>query len=352
MTHTTLPRTVAALDADWLSDTLGATVTAVSASRIALDTGFSSELHRLTLTGDDSVPPTLIAKLPTTTSVRQAMDLVGGYAREIAFYSSVAGRAPLSTPRVYAAEIAPDSSDFVLLLEDLGDWDNASHYDGLELDRARRCIAELAALHTWSVENPDRLGAFPPLDGPVTRQVFPMLFPDGWAVYREVARRPMPSAVVAFGDDFARHVPTALEILGRRPVLIHGDIRADNLFFSGDRMAVVDFQLAAHGAGAVDLGYLVSQGLTTATRAGHDEALVREYLEHRGTSTGADFDATWHEYRAAVALFLLFPIIALRDWEQLPERARELCLRLVERSIAAIDELDALEALEALEALR
>ncbi len=62
-------------------------------------------------------------------------------------------------------------------------------------------------------------------------------------------------------------------------MLLHGDIRADNLFFDGDHLKVVDFQFASRGAGAADIAYLVSQGLPTEVRRGHDEALVREYLE-------------------------------------------------------------------------
>jgi len=134
-----LPATIAAVDGRWLTTALrdsgvigpGARVATVEARRIALETGFSSELYRLRLTGDDGVPASVVVKMPTGTSVREAMDLVGGYRREVTFYERVAGRAPLGTPRVYAARMAEASSDFVLVLEDLGDWDNADHLAGL-----------------------------------------------------------------------------------------------------------------------------------------------------------------------------------------------------------------------------
>ena len=86
-----------------------------------------------------------------------------------AFYRDVAGRAPMATPQVYAARIASNSADFVLLLEDLGDWDNADHLAGLSMDRARLCIA--AAGRAARVV--DRAGecrcleAFPSLDTPI-----------------------------------------------------------------------------------------------------------------------------------------------------------------------------------------
>src|SRR5258707_8294205 len=145
------------LTAHWLTDVLrtdaglvAATVTDVRVEQIAQDSGFSSLLYRLHLTADDDVPATLIAKLAAQSEARGAMELLGGYRRELAFYRDVAGRAPMATPHVYAARMAEDSVDFVLLLEDLADWDNADHLAGLPMERARTCIAQLAGLHAWS----------------------------------------------------------------------------------------------------------------------------------------------------------------------------------------------------------
>ncbi|MGE4428752.1 MAG: phosphotransferase family protein, partial [Solirubrobacteraceae bacterium] len=213
----------------------------------------------------------------------------------------------------------------------------------------RRCVAELAGLHAWSM-TPDAaatVAAFPSLDSPAARQAFPALFAEGWDVYREHARREIPSVVAAYGERIAEHVPRLLEGLTERPGLIHGDIRADNLFFRGDELAIVDFQLTARGVGAGDIAYLVSQGLTTETRDGGDERLVREYLEllaERG-APAYPFDEAWRHYRMGVVFFLLFPVIAIRGYAGLPEQARELCLRLCERSIATITDTDALEVL-------
>jgi aminoglycoside phosphotransferase (APT) family kinase protein len=349
-----LPATIAAVDGRWLTAALResgaigpvARVATVEARRIALETGFSSELYRLRLTGDDGVPASVVVKMPTGTAVREAMDLVGGYRREVTFYERVAGRAPLGTPRVYAARMAEASSDFILVLEDLGDWENADHLAGLSVARARQCIAQLADLHAWSARpaNADLLRDFPSLDTPVTCQVFPVLFAEGWRVYREQARTPVPAAVAGFAKRFGEHTATALGALTERRCLVHGDIRADNLFFRDGQLAVVDFQLASLAAGPVDIGYLVSQGLTTAERGGRDEELLRGYVERLAEGGVRDygFDQAWRHYRFAVAFFLLFPVIAVRGWQLLPARARELCLCLIERGIAAIEEIDAL----------
>ena len=159
------------------------TITDLRIEQIAQDTGFSSLLYRLHLTGDPGVPSTVIVKLPAQSEARWAMDMLGGYRRELSFYQYVAGKAPIATPHVYAAGMAEDSADFVLVLEDLRDWDNADHLAGLSMHRARLCIAQLAAMHAWSVTAADAtaLDAFPSLDTPIAREILHPAFELGMA---------------------------------------------------------------------------------------------------------------------------------------------------------------------------
>jgi aminoglycoside phosphotransferase (APT) family kinase protein len=350
-----VPGAIDEVTPEWLSDALHAGGTApksvkvntIRVEQIALDTGFSSLLYRLHLTGDPGVPPTLIVKLPAQSEARWAMDLLGGYRRELEFYSRIAGSAPIATPRVYAAGMIQDSADFVLVLEDLRDWDNADHLAGLSMQRARLCIEQLAGLHAWSVTGADakKLEAFPSLDSSTAREVLLPAFDLGWRVYREKSTAPVPAAVVGYAERFVELAPKALAALTGRSMLLHGDIRADNMFFDGDCLKVVDFQFACMGAGAADVGYLVSQGLPTEARRGHDEALVREYLGRladRGV-TDYSFDEAWRHYRFAVAYLMLLPVITLVGWDAMPERSRALCLTLTDRAVATIDDVDATE---------
>ena len=339
----------------WLSDALHAggtvpkslTVNTLRAEQIALDTGFSSLLYRLHLTGDPGVPATAIVKLPAQSEARWAMDMLGGYRRELSFYQRVAGSAPIATPRVYAAAMVEDSADFVLLLEDLRDWDNADHLAGLSMRRARLCVEQLAGLHAWSVTGADdkALQAFPSIDTPTVREILLPAFELGWRVFRDRTAVAVPAAVASFAERFVESASKALAALAVRPMLLHGDIRADNMFFRGDLLKIVDFQFACRGAGAADIGYLVSQGLPTQVRRGHDEVLVSEYLARlaeRGV-TDYSFDEAWRHYRFAVAYLMLLPVITLVGWDAMPERSRALCLTLTERAVATIDEVDATE---------
>jgi hypothetical protein len=345
-----VPSSIDDVTPQWLTEVLdGATVTEVRAERIAEDTGFSALLYRLHLTGT-AVPSTVIVKLAAQSEARGAMELLGGYKRELSFYRWVAGHAPIDTPHVYAARLADGSADFVLVLEDLHDWDNADHLAGLSVDRARLCIGQLAGLHAWSVDsaNAHALEPFPSLDTPIARDLFLPVFAPAWQVYLDKSSVPVPSGVARFAERFAEHAPKALDALTERSMLLHGDIRADNMFFAGCRVKLVDFQMAVRGAGAADIGYLVSQGLPTDVRRGHDEELVREYLECLAGHgiTDYSFDDAWRHYRFAVAYLMLLPVIILIGWDRLPEHSRALCLKLTERAVATIDDIDALEVFE------
>ena len=345
-----VPSSIENVNAEWLTAVLdGGTVTDIRTERIAEDTGFSALLYRLRLV-DGEVPSSVIVKLPAQSEATGAMELLGGYQRELSFYRHVAGRAPIQTPHVYVARMVKGSADFVLVLEDLRDWDNADHLAGLSLDRARLCIEQLAGLHAWSSEggNAAALEAFPSIDTPMARDLLVPAFGPGWDIYLDKSSESVPPAVAGFVERFAEAAGQALQALTERSMLLHGDIRADNMFFDGDQLKVVDFQFAARGAGAADIAYLVSQGLPTEVRRGHDEALIREYLaclSARGVMDCA-FDEAWRHYRFAVAYLMILPVITLNGWDALPERSRALCVKLTDRAVATIDEIDALEVFE------
>ncbi|MGE2734477.1 phosphotransferase [Mycolicibacterium vaccae] len=353
--HAAVPAGVEGVSAEWLTQVLRADsglpktleVNDVHAQPIAADSGFSSLLYRLTLRGTPDLPATLIAKLPADSSARAAMDLLGGYRREVAFYRDVAARAPMDTPEVYTARLDETSGDFVLLLEDLHHWENADHLAGLSLDRARSVIGQLAGLHAWSVQpaNVAALRSFPSLAAPVVRELLLPAFGPGWQVYREQTSASVPRRVAKFAERFTDHAGEALSVLAEHSMLLHGDIRADNLFFDGKRLKVADFQMASTGCGIADVAYLVSQGLLAAARQGHDEALVCEYLETLAAHDviGYSFDDAWRRYRYGVVYFMVLPVIVLNGWESLPARSRALCVELVDRAVAAISDTDAVE---------
>jgi Ecdysteroid kinase-like family len=352
-----IPAGIDEVTPQWLTSALRAdpalpqdiTVTGLRAERIAQDTGFSSLLYRVHLDGSAGLPATVIVKLPAESLARGAMEMLGGYRKEVHFYETVAGYAPMSTPHCHVARVAVDSADFVLVLEDLRDWDNADHLTGLSLEHTRLCLEQLAGLHAWSLNADDAvLEGFPGLDTPIARDIFLPVFAPAWQVYLDKTATPVPPAVADFAGRFAELAPAALEALSERSMVLHGDIRADNMFFRGNELKVVDFQMAGRGAGVADVAYLVSQGLPTGLRRGHDQQLVRDYLGHLAVFgvTDYSFDEAWRHYRFAVAYLMYLPVTILISWDTLPERSRQLCLTLVDRAVATIADIEALAVFE------
>src|ERR1700738_1741714 len=97
-----VPRAIDEVTAGWLSEALRAegvapkplTVNAIRVEQIAQDTGFSSLLYRVHLTGDPGVPSTVIVKLPAQSEARRAMDILGGYRRGAAVFRYCSGGGP------------------------------------------------------------------------------------------------------------------------------------------------------------------------------------------------------------------------------------------------------------------
>jgi Ecdysteroid kinase-like family len=328
-------------------------ITAVESERVGEGVGLASNLYRLRLGSDGVAPTTLIVKLPTTSPYRALAEALGVYQCEVAFYRDVAGRAPVRTPKCYLAAQAVGSIDFVLILEDLGFMEACDHIEGLSLARTDRILTEAARLHAWSMTEGRALvdnDAFLSVTDPVFQGFFTAPFRACWETYRANARQPVPALAEEFARNYVDLVPSLFEQLQEPIALTFGDFRVDNLFFDHDgEPAVVDFQFAMRASGIYDVAYLVSQGLTTENRKGQDRRFVQHYLRALSAAGGPDFefDQAWRQFQVASAILLGFPILAMTYWDDLPERARNLCLTLVERSLATLAETGALDLVTA-----
>ena len=164
-----------------------------------------TELH---LTGEDA-PDERDRQAARRSEARGAMEMLGGYAREVAFYRHVAGRAPMGTPHVYAARMAEDSRTSCWCSRILQDWDNADHLAG-PVDGPRPLLYRAAGRASCLVDRATRmrmpLEAFPSLDTPMTRDLLPAAFgPAGRSIATRSAA-PVPAAVAEYAERFAERV--------------------------------------------------------------------------------------------------------------------------------------------------
>jgi hypothetical protein len=344
-----MPFSIGEVTPEWLTAVLRAdgalaaegTVTGVAAEQIAVGTGFLSDLFRLRLQG--AGPESLILKIPATSELyRATAQGANVYQREVVFYRDMARSCPLRTPHAYCAEFG-ESGAMVLLLEDLGLLEAPDHLEGLQLDRAGLVIDRLAEFHAWG-GSPNR----PPLDPAIFPSVVDQVgqlgsvIPLGWEIYLANRRHDHPPAV----DRLIERLPDlTLELadsLTGPACLAHGDLRVDNLFFAGNDVAVVDFQFCTRASGIYDVAYLLSQGLDTTVRRGHDRELVSRYVRAlRSAGLSIDDDTARDQYVRATALLVVFPLGAILGWPTLGERARDLVLTLIERWAAAVVDVGA-----------
>ncbi len=346
------------LTADWLSGVLGAPVTAFEIESLGEGAGMIGTSKRIALTYErpDAGPATLIAKFPSETPgnrvVAETFDM---YGREVRFYQTLAGRTPARSPRPYCAELNPDNSDFILLLEDMSTCRFGDQLAGCGLKDARSAIDQMTELHaTWwgKTDHPD-LAWIPVHDNPTQVGGMSQGFAAGWPVFLEKFGDVLPSGLA---EQYAKIGPQTGACLARMCAgvltVAHGDFRLDNLFFDvdgdPDGVAMFDWQGISKSCGPHDLGYFMSQSLRSDERRRHQDALVRRYYDGicaRGVR-GYDFDQCWKDYRASVLYLFTFAVVIAGTLDHANERGANMVRALASRSAETIHETGALDLLD------
>mgnify|MGYP001450000010 CR=1 FL=1 len=355
-----IPRNPDALSAEWLTAALregGAadtpTVTSFDYEPIATGVGFLGKLGRLHLRYDGDAagaPRTLIAKLPTEDErSRQLAMMFRFYDREVSFYRDVGPTAGIRVPALHYGASTPANGDFVLLLEDLAPARVGDQLEGCSAEQVRLAIEGIGRCHAgwWRSPRLDALGWLPRTNDPIHHFAEPA-FQQCWAPFTQFVGDKLTPALKRAGEELSTRVIRMLDgIAGRPRTLLHGDYRADNLFFGGTgggaSLAAVDWQVSSAGGGTFDVAYFVSGNVDTQTRRQHEKDWLRLYvqtLKDNGVQ-GYDFAECFEDYRTDVLYCLVYAVIIIGTLD--PSNARGLALfhTNVERVLTAITDLDA-----------
>jgi Ser/Thr protein kinase RdoA (MazF antagonist) len=340
-----IPATIDDVTPAWLTEAMGLAVTSAKAEQIGVGIGVSSALYRVRLSGS-GCPETVVVKLPalaeeavfTSTVLRM-------YLREAAFFTELAHQAPLRVPACHHATIDAETSQFVLVMEDLGELRVVDQVKGMEVAAAEQAVDGLAAWHaTWwgkALELAER-GLTVSLGDPIYKAVLPMVFAEGWEkLGKELS---LPETIQEVGPRWTDVMPGLLDDLATEPTtMIHGDWRADNLLFGPDgSVAAVDFQLIGTGRATYDLAYFVTQSLEPADASKHEQALFERWragVEARGVDP-ADNATAWEDYRKAALFCLVYPVVAWRGMDAGDPRQVDLATTMLDRFDRAVGELD------------
>jgi aminoglycoside phosphotransferase (APT) family kinase protein len=99
--------------------------------------------------------------------------------------------------------------------------------------------------------------------------LLPKQFEQGWDAFAELVPADVGDSVLALARDPAALADALLRAHGA-PTLIHGDLRGDNLGFDGDRIVLIDWDLAAAGTPTAEFAWYLAHSARRIDAA-HDE---------------------------------------------------------------------------------
>ncbi len=354
-----VPATIDDVTDDWLSAVvtpqggLPAQVRGFAVEPIGVGVGVMGLLHRVVPTyAEGTGPASLVIKLASQHEpIRQVARGYRFYEREVGVYQHLAPELSLRSPTCHFAGHDPATDDFALVLEDLSSRRMCDQVAGCPVEDAYQVIGQLADVHAQWFLNP-RL-----LDHPFIERPSDPPYPQ---YHAQSTKADWPVFLERFGD----HVPTELHRIGERwseigPALMeetanhqwtlsHGDVRLDNLFFGpagpGDSgLRIVDWQISYRNQGAFDLAYFMCQSLTVEDRRAHESEMLHRYHARllAGGVTDYGFDELFEDYRRSVLFSFCYPMSAGANADLVNDRVTDLVHAMIDRSVAAIDDLDA-----------
>jgi aminoglycoside phosphotransferase (APT) family kinase protein len=169
----------------------------------------------------------------------------------------------------------------------------------LSREQSRRILSAAAELHAafhgrvppGAASLRDRIGMSSPAIGDAERSqpdLLPKQFEQGWDAFAELVPADVAEPVLALTREPAR-LADALVRANGAATLIHGDLRGDNLGFDGERLVLIDWDLATAGTPGVEFAWYLAHSarridaahdqIEADHRAAQGDRLVDEELE-------------------------------------------------------------------------
>ena len=352
-----------AIDPEWLTEALTSTGTLTGGARVVdvrretVGTGQLADSYRFTLSYDPTGagPDTLVGKFPSDDATSRAFGQRSGYYKhEVLFYGQVApgltGSVAIPTP-VYAA-LAPNETDFVLLMADLSPARVVDQLVGCTADEAAATVEQAAALHAGTWRDAE-LAGLDWLQGTAASFVnVTDNFPETTGTFRETFGDLIPTDQV---DEAARlndHLDAWKAVFTEPQCLWHSDLRADNLLFDAVGgavpVALLDWQGVGYGRGTIDLAYFLGTSVTTEVRRSCERDVVGLY--HRALVAhgieGYSAGQCWDDYRLAALHPLQVGVFGLGAVKR-SARGDEMWRAWIDRACAQVRDLGSYAALAA-----
>ena len=346
----------------WLSNALAVAGLKATVSDIKVEpiiAGYYGCSSRLTVSyaeADASLPSSLFLKMATEHEAARANAAEHGmYRYEVGFYTDLASRVNIATPRCFAAEIADDNSAFVLLLEDVAPLVQFDQLEGLNLAQSRLAMQEIAGLHasTWQGKGMETCD-WAMMDGPkadVFAQSMIALTPVFLDRFKDVLTREnidILEKTVTRSEAYWRY-----QIASKNLAATHCDFRCDNLLFGesdgAPAMATIDW-VGMLCSGGRDVAHFLGTSILPELRQAHETELLTHYHDSLLAQGVTDFtlQECIDDYRVNL-LYPLFVVVSATASVDIDARGQKLFMSMFDRTCEAIKQSNALYLIAALE---
>jgi len=338
-------------EAGWIGDVLGTTIKDIDIQPMGTSRGFQSTTWKLKLTCDPpgSAPETVVLKSETTNKeFNELTRLANSYQREVGVYKHLIPRLKSHQPVVYGCDAGDPSW---LLIEDLTHMRPGDQVLGLSQAETLASIKRMAVLHAefWMDPHLEEQPWLPPnnfwFSEPKEENEEP--FYQNYGVRLGETALNVCKAVLEQGEALN-------EAISKRPwTLIHGDLRADNLLFSGTDhepvATIIDWSWASRSLATIDLSFLIGGSTPVTQRSGcHEEFLMAWHSElvGQGVRDYSLADARLDQQLAALRCLTTSIVLSgfLKD-PNVTVRAALFMDQAIQRHADLIQELNAWEAL-------
>jgi hypothetical protein len=236
-----------------------------------------------------------------------------------------------------------------LIIEDMFPARSGSQVQGCTVLQARDVLSILAEIHGRLWGDP----RVPSMEPERFARVIEINMKQCWEPFKRRYGKMLGDEAAVFAWLWRNAETVAAHRLSAPSTLFHGDVHAENLLFSNERMAgpvLIDWQLAARGLAANDVSFFLVKSLTVEKRRANEERLLRDYyaLLPERARRAYGFDHFTLDYRACVTRSMVSAVMLVGPrFVGRPDRL-ELADVLARRVIAAVRDLDPVGAIHEL----
>jgi hypothetical protein len=335
------------LTTNWLSTSLNI-IDLASFTTEQIGTGQLSECFRVHLhyssatspsitNGDthNQRPKSVILKVTSHDPTSRAAGIsLAIYEKEVQFYTSVASSLNSVTTglaRCYHASY--DGESFCLLLADAAPAAPGNDLEGINFEKARSAVTELAKIHTASFNNSEWEKLFKKDKPAITQAQLTYFYGAFVARYNDRVskeHREVCDKFIAVFDAYSESGALDTGMTG----LVHGDYRPDNMLFGsptgGKEFTIVDWQTITWGSPFGDLSYFLGCALQVEDRRAHASDLIQTYHQNLGPNSPFTLEQCHEGVRRNVFFGIVMAIASAILVKQTP-RGDDMFLTLLAR---------------------